>query len=440
MITARQMATDAADTASFLLVAKDCGTPLWWDRIKALGTPLTERIGERRMRVTFLFRASGPTTQRVYIDVNGVTDHHSPDPQSLERIGATDVWFWQVELPSDWHGSYAFIPATTADAPPSPTADEAERSQRHREWWVRIAASAQADVLNRESAHPSGWGGEASALHLPDAPDQSPWLPSGLPERKALTPDSFEWHSAIQGKRRTVWHHRTGTADAPPRGGLPLVLLLDGRNWAERMPLAPVLDAETAAGRLLPALYLFVDSINGFHREQDLAPNALFWSAIGDELLPLASKIAPITGDSAYRVVAGQSYGGLAALHAVLAHPDQWGSSIAQSPSLWWPDETIPRARLRRPGADGELTQRLRAGVYPPGTRRIFMEVGAREGVMIDVARTMRDALEAHRQELIYREYEGGHDIVCWRSGLIDGLRRLLAAPSPNTQNQESFA
>lgn len=438
MIEAGERAYAARETAENMILAYDRGTPGWWSRIEAIGTPLVERIDAARMHVTFLFRDPGTRADRIYADVNGVTDHHSPEPQSLRQIEGTDVWFWQIELPSDWRGSYAFIPVTAADAPPRSDGDEEARKQRHREWWSRIAGNARPDPLNRGRVHLSGWGGKASSLHLPDALDQSSWRAVDRLDNEPRPPQCFDWHSARQSKRRIVWHHRTGDASAVPINGLPLVLLLDGRNWVERMPVMPVLDEETAAGRLPPAFYLFVDAIDGFHRQEDLAPNPLFWSAIREELMPLAHEIAPISLDSADHVVAGQSFGGLAALYAVLARPDEWGGAIAQSPSLWWPHEFLPRTQVRRPGADGELTRNLRSGAYPSGARRVFMEVGTREGVMIDVARTMRDALQVAGHEHIYREYEGGHDALCWRGGLIDGLHWLLAAaPSPHT-NEES--
>lgn len=437
MIEAGKRDHEARATAENMIAANDRGTPHWWSRIEAMGTPLVERIDDTRMYVTFVFRDPGTTTDRIYVDVNGVTDHHSRNPQSLRQIDGTDVWFWQVELPSDWRGSYAFIPASAVNAPPLSDGDEKTRKQRHREWWSRIAANAQPDPLNRGRVYLSGWGSTASSLHLPDALDQSSWrVVDGLHTKPP--PQCFDWHSALQGKRRTVWHHRTGNGSAVPIEGLPLVLLLDGRNWVERMPVVPVLDAETATGRLPPALYLFVDAIDGFHREEDLAPNPLFWSAIREELLPFAHEIAPISLNSADHLVAGQSFGGLAALYAVLARPDEWGGAIAQSPSLWWPHEFLPRTQVRRPGADGELTRNLRSGAYPSGAPRVFMEVGTREGVMIDVARTMRDALQVAGHEHFYREYEGGHDALCWRGGLIDGLRWLLSAPSPVHTNEES--
>jgi enterochelin esterase family protein len=437
-------------SATHLLDAEDRGSEDWWHSVATIGTPLVERLENNAVRISFLWRDTsadeeGSPCDHVYIDVNGVTDHHSFTPQGLERITGTDIWFWQSELPARWRGSYAFIPVGKGDSPPIAAGSPEEQRQQQRAWWSNIAIKARPDPLNTLRAHPSGWGGLSSPLHLPDAPDQASWHCVDDGGIVSSSPTAFEWHSALQAKRRMVWSHvTTSLSDAPPDDGYPLVLLLDGQNWVERMPITPVLDTETAAGRLPPAHYLLIDSINGHEREQDLPPNPLFWTAIWDELLPIARDIAPISENRDRRIVAGQSYGGLAALYAALDRPDRFGGVVAQSPSLWWPDSTLLQAPpgagvTRRPGAQGWLTEQLRNGALPNGHLRVFMEVGSREDVMIDVADTMHDALIAAKHALAYRIYEGGHDALCWRGGLVDGLRWMLAAPTQDKSEEREI-
>jgi len=325
-------------------------------------------IAPALVRVTFLWREADETSDHVYIDVNGVTDHHAASPQGLTRIVGSDIRWWRVDLPADWRGNYSFIPATGADRPPLPGTDATAR-QAHRTWWSRLARGARSDPRNPLAAYPAGWGGWSSRLHLPGAPDQSAWslFDGGGGRGEPMT--RFVWDSAVLGVGRTVWSHVTG---APGGDATPLVLLLDGHNWVERMSIIPVLEAETAAGRLPPAHYLLIDSIDPHRRERDLSPDSDFWSVVWDELLPLAAAIAPVCRDRAGRIIAGQSYGGLAALYAALARPERWGGAIAQSASLWWPEAALVQGRVRRPGATGALAARLRAGTFPPGRVRVF--------------------------------------------------------------------
>ena len=44
-------------------------------------------------------------------------------------------------------------------------------------------------------------------------------------------------------------------------------------------------------------------------------------------------------------MVAGQSFGGLAALQAVRHRPDRFGLALGQSASLWWPGLDDPASR-----------------------------------------------------------------------------------------------
>ncbi|MGC0153525.1 enterochelin esterase [Chromobacterium vaccinii] len=412
----------------------EAGAPHWWARLAAEGAPLRERLDDGSICVTFLWRdpaggsASSPTV-RVYADVNSVTDHHSPQPQTLARLGDTDVWWWQAVLPADWRGSYAYIPADAGQTPPERGADAAQNRQRHREWWMDVISRAVADPLNRDAGYRSGWGAPLSALHLCEAPDQSAWQ-AWDSERRSADPrrlSEIRWDSPRLGKARRVWVYQTGDAPRERWAERPLAVLLDGQSWAERLPVFAALDEDTARGRLPPAVYLLVDSIDGRHREEDLPCNAEFWLALQQELLPQAALVAPFSELAERTVVAGQSYGGLAAMFAGLHWPERFGCVLSQSGSFWWPYvELHQQARAaptgRLPGSKGRLTETLEAGATPSGRLRVFQEVGSREDVMVDVNDSLHAALLRAGHQVHYQVFEGGHDWLCWRGGLLQGL------------------
>src|SRR5471030_2113173 len=87
-----------------LLSSRHAGSDSWWLDIARRGTPWIEPSGQGNWKVTFFWRdpqGSEYTSacQRVWINITGKTDHHQPNPpQSLQRLGGTDVWYWQTEM------------------------------------------------------------------------------------------------------------------------------------------------------------------------------------------------------------------------------------------------------------------------------------------------------------------------------------------------------
>jgi iron(III)-enterobactin esterase len=415
-----------------LLQAANRGTEAWWQSLALRGTPMVELQGEMAL-VSFFWRDPAgnealSTLEKVYIDVNSVTDHHLSSPESLARIPNSDIWFWQLQLPAHWRGSYSLIPTVNKEL--SVDGDHAEQVAKQRQWWRSVLEHAQADPLNRQSPITGTWGATMSALHLPAAPQQEAWRhadaqASYCSERL----QELDWHSALLANQRKVWVYQTGTVQADSERAL--VLLLDGQHWAKRMPIYPALEVATEQGQLPPAVYVLIDVIDGEQRGRDLPCNAQFWQAVQNELLPLIHDLAPCSRQPERTVVAGQSYGGLAAMYAALHWPERFGCVLSQSGSFWWPYDAlfhtpINQAASRKPGSQGQLTEQLLG--FAPATRilKVFQEVGSREDVMIDVNETMRDALLQAGHQVNYRVFEGGHDWLCWRGGLLDGLAELL--------------
>ena len=108
-------------------------------------------------------------------------------------------------------------------------------------------------------------------------------------------------------------------------------------------------------------------------------------------------------------LVAGVSLGGLVALGAAVAHPGLVGGAIAHSASLWVDDLAAVLD-----GAD-------------LGRTRVYQEVGTQEWILLEPNRDLARRLVAAGADARFVEYNGGHDYACWRGGVADGLRALLA-------------
>ena len=45
---------------------------------------------------------------------------------------------------------------------------------------------------------------------------------------------------------------------------------------------------------------------------------------------------------------------------------------------------------------------------------------------MISLSESMFDVLSEGDHQVVFSAFEGGHDRICWRGGLLDGLHWLL--------------
>ena len=147
------------------------------------------------------------------------------------------------------------------------------------------------------------------------------------------------------------------------------------------------------------------------------------------ELLPQIALQHAFTEQASRTVVAGQSFGGLASLYAGLHWPQRFGCVLSQSGSFWWPDvDNFKALTAGSAERQGWLTKQVSLGLGASQPLNIFMEAGRREDVIYQVNQAMSAALRQTGHRLQYRVYAGGHDALCWRGGLIDGLRCLLAS------------
>lgn len=399
------------------LFSKDIGSESWWAEIAQCGTPVIGPEIKGMHPVTFFWRdpqgSEGPSSTRyVWINITGVTDHHQQgQPQSLQRITGTDVWQWQTRLNTGWRGSYSLIPYHGEN--PFQAGDE------QRAIWRDILPDAIGDPLNPGGSWKSGRGNLSSPLHMPHAPPQPYWLAAQQPS--PFQQINFQWHSARLGNSRHVWLMATGNRDGKKR---PLAILLDGKFWAETMPVGGPLQAMTDAGELPEALYLLIDSIDAQHRSHELPCNADFWLAVQEELLPQLAEKALYDSDPTRTIVAGQSFGGLSSVYAALHWPEYFGCALSQSGSFWWPQRELSQHGCWLP-------RQIAQGLADQPPLRFFLQAGLREPLILKVNDGLSQQLSAAGHQVAYHHIDGGHDALCWRGGLTEGLRQLWSLPQP---------
>jgi enterochelin esterase-like enzyme len=328
-------------------------------------------------------------------------------PNLMTRDGDS-LWRRSYRVPRDLRTTYFVLP----DPPDEP------------EWTPELFRRLECDPLNpRTWVSPADdedpeWGFEnvRSLFEGPGAPPQ-PWIV----RRPGVPSGTTELHrvgSEILGNERRVWVHLPPGYDPSRRYGT--LVVFDGWAYVNLVPTPTILDNLVAAGRIPPLVAVMPDSLSQEERSLELPCHLPFLEFLAAELLPWAHDRWSLRDDPGGSIVAGSSFGGLAAVYAAFERPDLFGNAISQSGAFGW-------------GAEGErehewLTNRIEASEPRPG--RFWLTIGALEGEDrpgggpsgLESNRRLRDVLTAKGCDVAYSEYAGGHDYVCWRGSLSDGL------------------
>ncbi|MGZ2332987.1 enterochelin esterase [Vibrio alginolyticus] len=406
---------------------EEVGAPCWWNEVQTKGTPFILSQDNTSVELLFLWRNTDDSVKEIYIDINGITDHHSFDMARLTHVKGTDVWFYKARVNSTWRGSYTFIPVTHERVQPAYHGTYQEKRTKHREWLRTIFPLSVRDDLSKNNLSACEWGRSKTPLSMPKAVSQSAWSRFDTKNGNVQAGAGMQlaWTSQCLGNERYVWLYSTASADQMAE--LPLVLVLDGQFWSQSMPLFSALTDATSSGQLPPALYVFIDEINLALRSEEFSCNPLFWQAITQELLPLVGHYFPITNEANRTAVVGQSLGGLSAMYAGLNHPDRFGAVVCQSGSFWWPDFSLVKppseySPLQTSEPLTQMSQLVHSGLGSNVKLSVFMEVGLGEDIMVDLSQDLYQQLKQQNHRLSFRTFDGGHERLCWRGGIIDGL------------------
>ncbi|MDN5669511.1 MAG: enterochelin esterase [Renibacterium salmoninarum] len=279
-----------------------------------------------------------------------------------------------------------------------------------------------ADPLN-----PDGAGPMRSIAATPDAAGQPFWPQHAADALLPLPPIRLRWNSGLLGARRTVRMQSIGP-EAAASGAV--VFLLDGDDWIYLHPAGMAFEAAHRAGELPPCTLVFLPSPAGDRRREELALNSLFWQAVRDELLPLVAEQLGRPVDPASTVLAGQSYGGLAALFAAVTMPEVFRFAACQSGSFWYP-APADGDPLAGP-AGGALGELIKAPADGPSAVpdlsgvTVAFDVGQHEGRMLEHQAEVLRLLQARGATVRSEFSAAGHDRSSWRSALLRDVAWLL--------------
>jgi enterochelin esterase-like enzyme len=379
----------------------------FWREMKAKAPLIEPVVGDdSHVWVTFVWRGDTKTRR---VGLAGGLPAHAPIKQ-MARLADTDLWYRTERIPKDARFTYYF----TVNEPIKPPTDMEGLRESLRQF------PPLRDPLNARSFQ------GRSVVELPEAPPQ-PWLERlrGVP-RGELSRASVPSASLKETRPIAVYTPAEYQSDGEPYG---LLIVLDGEPYGSKQPvLIPtptILDNLIAKGKIPPIVAVLVDNVA--KRNRDLLCSAPFADFLANELVPWVRKLVHVSPDPSRVVVCGSSAGGLCAAYCGLRHPDAFGNILSQSgafdyyPGLYvtvLPDDSTETGWLIRQFA-----------TTPKLPLRFYLEVGRFERNWTDLVaenRRMRDVLEAKGYFVTYSEYDGGHDYICWRGSLADGLIALI--------------
>ena len=322
------------------------------------------------------------------------------DPADRRMRRTTDGWWERTyELPGDVRTGYWF---TNVLVPSS-------------------AGDLIADPLNprqhRYPADPEIPGDEDATLSLLELPGAAPMRWSL--EREGVPRGATALHrvrSERLGNDRRVFTYTPAGYD--PAQTYPLVVCFDGGAYTHDayVPLPTVLDNLIADSAIPPVVAVLPDSLDSETRMRELRLHEPFVEFLTSELLPWAHDRLSFADDPARTVVAGSSLGGLTSAFCGLRRPDVFGLVLSQSGAFQrgLPEDFARADRL-------PLRLHLDVGVLETSAFEQFPS-------LYHANLHMRDVLIAKGYDASFREFPGGHDYLCWRETVADGLVALLGS------------
>jgi enterochelin esterase-like enzyme len=418
----------------------------FWDEIQKHGAPLIEPLpaDSQKMLVTFLWRGT-PDTHNVAV-LRLPYAAGSPSDYFMDRLADTNIWYKTLAIPKNARFEYSLAPNVPTIHGISFGIDN--------DAIAMVVAAARPDPLNpnrrnveKHPLNPPEYQG-SSFVEMPDAPSQ-PWIMErpGIPAGQI---DRHKFKSTLLDNEREI------AAYLPPdysktNKPYPLLILFDEPDYVgddNQFPGAPaptILNNLIAARRIPPIVALFVGNAPGA-RARELPCNPTFYDFLVSELLPWAHAHYNFTDDSAQTIVAGSSFGGLAAACAALLRPATFGNVLSLSGSFWWtPPHTNSAASDSNTSSEPNWVAKQFIA-SPKLPLRFFLSAGSDEidltggaGSILLNNRNLRDVLLAKGYEVHFQEFPGAHEFLSWRGVLADGLIALFqnnsGASDPPTAN-----
>ena len=402
----------------------------FWKEIEKQGTPIFEEIeGDNKYNIiTFLVREDKETENIACFSIFTTEDIKEG---LLEKIEDTNIYFKSYRILKGIRETYNL----TKNNPLEPK-DPIENIFKNKDLIF-------SDPLNSKEGfwEVDGIKFPHNEIISPEAPPQ-PYYGERININSGKVKE-FTSHSEILNNNRQILVY-TPYKYSLKHSPYYFLLLFDGIIFEEIAKVSSTLDNLIADNKIPPVVAIMVENfipISLAQRAGELPPNPKFIEYIITELLPWGYENFNITTNPSQSVISGASYGGIASAFIAFKHPEIFGNILSMSGTYsWYPGAEYWQQRIKdlenlvqwwskEDEKEGEWLIRQFAQ-----TKRLplkfYLDVGILEetdpaGLFIS-NRHFRTVLQDKGYTFSYVEFLGGHDFVCWRGSIADGLIYLI--------------
>ncbi|MFX0003931.1 MAG: alpha/beta hydrolase [Candidatus Hodarchaeota archaeon] len=415
-----------------IIVNKNKAISDFWNEIEKRGTPIFEKIegDNENYLITFIARGD-EDVENIFVFNTFVRDDMKEG--LLGRIEDTNVYYRSYKIAKCIRDTYLY----SKNNPFEPKNPE-ENVLKH----VDLIFS---DPFNShlQKFKVNGLDLPLNEFECPDAPLQ-PWY-GERSDIKRGNIEEFLLFSEILKKSRKILAYTPPnySKNHPP---YHFLLLFDGILFEEIARVSATLDNLMSDEKIPPLVAVLVENFiptNTAIRSSELPPNPKFLEYIIKELLPWARENYNITLNPSQSVIAGASYGGIASSFMAFKHPEIFGNVLSMSGAYdWYPGqhewlnmvknvENLDIWWTKEEEKEEEWlvhqfarTKKLKLKFYVDVG---ILEVEKNKPINLFTSnRHFRNVLKTKGYPVSYVEFLGGHDFVCWRGSIADGLIYLI--------------
>lgn len=272
------------------------------------------------------------------------------------------------------------------------------------EYGLLFEKEYMADPLNRRTVQ--AFAGPRSEVRMPFFEAQPEVDEAGAAPRGELIAETVD-SRALGGKRRVWFYLPPGYAGASD-ALFPVMYVLDGANYVEKMDVPKVLDHLIANKLIPPVIAVFSEPAD---RQEEYSRNPKWRAFIATELVPAVDKRFRTFPTPDHRLILGSSLAAYGAIDLAVAQPAVFGLCAAMAPPAQTSTVVSNQANAR--AAVVSIRFFVMGGVYDS---------------MIDGARRLHTTLDEYQAPVTYLEVPEGHNTNTFRGHLDDALRALLPA------------